>query len=241
MAPSKPSTSKSKSSTSKSNKDTKSKSNKDTSTSKDKGNHQIPTPDPTPVVPAVPTVEDFVNPRVAENVRREAECRQACLGFTMIDFKADMWEFGRWNNRELNRANVQKIKENLRTSVKNKKLDTAVRLIVHESEIDPDCLIQEKDLGGPIPALQFIGVSPKRLTLASGHHRWNALMEYIKEIDDKIGSRPFRAWQTRTGHYRSTRMGNQGKRYAKGTHGSTQVDWTMVGCCILGRSVVNLI
>lgn len=139
-------------------------------------------------MPAVPTVEDFVDPRVAENVRREAECRQACLGFTMIDFKADKWEFGRWNNRELNRANVQKIKENLRTSVKNKKLDTAVRLIMHESEIDPNCLIQEKDLGGPIPALQFIGVPPLRLTLASGHHRRNALMEYIKEIDDKIES-----------------------------------------------------
>ena len=133
------------------------------------------------------TVE-YVDPRVAKTVELEGKAREARLGLTMIDLADDMWVFGMWNDRDTTRSNVQKIKENFKTSVKSRRLESAVRLVVREASIDPSCLVQENDLGGAIPSIQLRGELPERLPLASGRHRCTALREYIEDTDEKINS-----------------------------------------------------
>lgn len=150
-----------------------------------------------PVPPGTPSVEQvgggpehpkYMDPRVAKTVELEGKAREARLGLTMIDLAADKWVFGMWNDRDTTRSNVQKIKDNFKTSVKNRRLESAVRLVVREATIDPSCLVQENELGGAIPNIQLRGELPERLPLASGRHRCTALREYIEDTDEKINS-----------------------------------------------------
>jgi hypothetical protein len=124
------------------------------------------------------------------NRQYDAEILASVLGYAMYDFVN--WArpiFGAWNARGLDQPHVTKIEKGYRyIGIDNISVPTAIFLVVDPSLINTSALVQEQDLNNEVPLIKWLIEPIPATDAASGHHRYSALMQYRKTLEDEMAT-----------------------------------------------------
>ncbi|KAF8415215.1 hypothetical protein L210DRAFT_3657807 [Boletus edulis BED1] len=130
-----------------------------------------------------------VDPKVAENKRKEQELQKALIGYAKWDFLAHPAKFGTWNMRALNTSEVQKIldgfgvvgcnrfsKEHLIPLVVKKEY---IKEYTYDQEFPDETDLRPLKLDTKVPISYLVAA-------ASGQHRVAALKRWVQNQTAKL-------------------------------------------------------
>jgi hypothetical protein len=128
---------------------------------------------------------------VAAQKKEERELiKTALLGYGKADFLALDLDFRIWNPRQLEDAEVKKIKNSMAAGIERFKPGNLVPLAVPRGLIDPTCLTMEEGLGGDdFQRISFLGGRAPRMAALGGQHRKAALELLQAELASDVVSK----------------------------------------------------
>lgn len=122
----------------------------------------------------------------AAELRRDAGCAVASLGFAMIDVAAKYWSLSKWNDRPKNKTVVKAIVKNFHDDgVHYKRASNAIPIIVRRTDIDLETLVSQKDVPLGLKTVGWL-IVPHDVQIANGQHRLDAHEVFSGELEKDL-------------------------------------------------------
>lgn len=119
-------------------------------------------------------------------MRRDAGCANASLGFAMIEIGAPYFHLSKWNDRQLNNNQLNKVVKNMfGEGCHYKRLANAIPVIVHRKEVNLGSLVGPQAVPDGLKTVVWLERG-ETVEVANGRHRTESHKVFVAKVQKKL-------------------------------------------------------